>query len=66
MTNQVADTLMTVLDAHGVAVVVEASHTCMMMRGVQKQSSTTLTSAMRGTFDTDARTRGEFLSFIAR
>ncbi|MBN2886736.1 MAG: GTP cyclohydrolase I FolE [Chromatiaceae bacterium] len=66
LTNQVADALMEHLEPHGVAVVMEASHTCMMMRGVQKQQSTTVSSAMRGSFDSDARTRGEFMSFIRR
>jgi GTP cyclohydrolase I len=55
---------MSTLNPHGVAVVMEASHTCMMMRGVQKQNSTTVTSAMRGTFEEDARTRGEFMSLL--
>ncbi|MEY6433122.1 GTP cyclohydrolase I FolE [Thioalkalicoccus limnaeus] len=64
LTNQVADALMTHLGAHGVAVVIEASHTCMMMRGVQKQRSTTVSSAMRGAFQDDPRTRAEFMSFI--
>jgi GTP cyclohydrolase I len=64
LTNQVADALMAALDPHGVAVVMEASHTCMMMRGVQKQNSTTVSSAMRGTFEDDPRTRAEFMGFI--
>jgi len=64
LTNQIADALMEVLAPHGVAVVMEASHTCMMMRGVQKQNSTTVTSAMRGSFQDDARTRAEFMDFI--
>ena len=64
LTNQVADALMKHLGAHGVAVVLEASHTCMMMRGVQKQRSTTVSSAMRGSFETDPLTRSEFMSFI--
>jgi GTP cyclohydrolase I len=64
LTNQVADSLMAALSPHGVAVVMEASHTCMMMRGVQKQNSTTVTSAMRGTFEEDARTRGEFMGLL--
>jgi GTP cyclohydrolase I len=64
LTSQVADALMEHLGAHGVAVVMEASHTCMMMRGVQKQRSSTVSSAMRGTFETDPRTRSEFMSFI--
>jgi GTP cyclohydrolase I len=64
LTSQVADALMEHLGAHGVAVIIEASHTCMMMRGVQKQRSTTVTSAMRGTFESDPRTRAELMSFI--
>jgi len=64
LTNQVADALMEALNPHGVAVVMEASHTCMMMRGVQKQNSTTVSSAMRGTFEEDPRTRAEFMGFI--
>jgi GTP cyclohydrolase I len=64
LTNQVADALMAALAPHGVAVVIEASHTCMMMRGVQKQNSTTISSAMRGAFQDDARTRAEFMGFI--
>jgi len=64
LTNQVADALREHLGAHGVAVVMEASHTCMMMRGVQKQNSTTVSSAMRGTFEEDPRTRAEFMSFL--
>ncbi|KAA6184315.1 GTP cyclohydrolase I FolE [Thiohalocapsa marina] len=66
LTNQVADALMQHLGAHGVAVVMEASHTCMMMRGVQKQNSTTVSSAMRGTFEVDQRTRAEFMGFLHR
>jgi GTP cyclohydrolase I len=64
LTTQVADALMEHLGAHGVAVVMEASHTCMMMRGVQKQNSTTVSSAMRGTFEEDPRTRAEFMGFL--
>ncbi len=64
LTTQVADALMATLSPHGVAVVMEASHTCMMMRGVQKQNSTTVSSAMRGTFEDDARTRSEFMSLL--
>jgi GTP cyclohydrolase I len=61
LTNQVADALDEILDPHGVAVIMEGQHLCMMMRGVQKQESNTVTSSMRGTFRTDARTRSEFL-----
>ncbi len=64
MTSQIADALVKVLDPLGVAVVTEASHMCMMMRGVEKQGSTTRTSAMRGTFRDDARTRQEFLQAL--
>jgi GTP cyclohydrolase I len=61
LTNQVADALTDILDPHGVAVVMEGRHLCMMMRGVQKQESAMVTSAMRGTFREDPRTRNEFL-----
>jgi GTP cyclohydrolase I len=64
MTSQIADTLMEVLQPKGLAVVTEASHLCMMMRGVEKQGSTTRTSAMRGVFKEDAKTRQEFLESI--
>ncbi|NEX18620.1 MAG: GTP cyclohydrolase I FolE [Halochromatium sp.] len=66
LTSQIANALMDHLGAHGVAVVIEASHTCMMMRGVQKQNSTTVSSAMRGTFESDARTRAELMAFLDR
>jgi GTP cyclohydrolase I len=64
MTSQIADALEEVLEPAGVAVVTEASHLCMMMRGVEKQGSTTRTSAMRGAFREDARTRQEFLDAL--
>ena len=64
LTSQVADALAEVLQPRGLAVVTEASHLCMMMRGVQKQGSTTVTSAMRGVFREDARTRQEFLESV--
>jgi GTP cyclohydrolase IA len=64
MTTQIADALERVLRPKGVAVVTEASHLCMMMRGVEKQGSTTRTSAMRGIFRDDGRTRQEFLDAI--
>ncbi len=64
LTSQVADTLREVLDARGVAVVIEASHFCMMMRGVQKQNSSTVTSAMRGVFQDNAQLRQEFMQLI--
>ena len=61
LTNQVADAMTEILDPHGVGVVMEGKHLCMMMRGVQKQESNMVTSAMKGTFRSDARTRSEFL-----
>ena len=64
LTNQIAETLATKLNPLGVAVVVEATHLCMLMRGVEKQNSTAVTSAMRGVFRTDARTRMEFLDLL--
>ncbi len=60
LTDQVADAIMDVLGPHGVGVVVEAVHLCMMMRGVEKQHSKTVTSALRGCF-LDGGTRDEFL-----
>jgi GTP cyclohydrolase I len=60
LTDQVADALMRVLQPHGVGVVIEAYHLCMMMRGVEKQNSKTVTSALRGNF-LDGTTRDEFL-----
>jgi GTP cyclohydrolase IA len=64
LTTQIADALDRVLQPKGVAVVTEASHLCMMMRGVEKQGSTTRTTAMRGVFRDDGRTRQEFLEAI--
>jgi GTP cyclohydrolase I len=61
LTDQIADALMDALQPHGVGVVIEAAHFCMMMRGVEKQSSRTVTSALRGIFRDDQRTRDEFL-----
>ena len=58
---QVADALEDVLKPKGVGVVIEAVHLCMMMRGVEKQNSRTITSSLRGVFKDDARTRSEFL-----
>ena len=65
LTNQVADAIEEVLDPHGVAVVIEGSHFCMMMRGVQKQGSSMVTSAMRGGFKMNPSSRAEFMSLIA-
>jgi GTP cyclohydrolase I len=61
LTEQVANAVDEVLSPRGVGVVVEAAHLCMMMRGVEKQSSKTISSALRGSFRDDARTRSEFL-----
>jgi GTP cyclohydrolase I len=66
LTDQIADALMEVLEPRGAGVVIEASHLCMMMRGVEKQNSRTVTSALRGTFRDDPSTRGEFLRLVHR
>ena len=62
LTEQIASAIEDVLEPRGVGVVIEAAHLCMMMRGVEKQSSKTITSALRGIFRSDPRTRDEFLS----
>jgi GTP cyclohydrolase I len=64
LTEEIAGAIEEVLAPHGVGVVIEAAHLCMMMRGVEKQSSKTITSALRGTFRSDPRTRDEFLSLV--
>ena len=64
MTNQIAQVLLETLKPFGVGVVVEATHLCMAMRGVEKQRSFAVTSAMLGSFRTDARTRMEFLELL--
>jgi GTP cyclohydrolase I len=61
LTEQVAKAIEEVLEPRGVGVVIEAYHMCMMMRGVEKQNSRTITSALRGVFRDDAKTRDEFL-----
>jgi GTP cyclohydrolase I len=61
LTQQIAHAIDDVLDPKGVGVIIEASHLCMMMRGVQKQNSATVTSCLLGVFRSDQRTRGEFL-----
>lgn len=61
MTEEIAQALTDVLQPKGVGVVIEAAHLCMMMRGVQKQNSKTVTSAVRGSFRDDSMTRNEFL-----
>lgn len=65
MTQQIAETLNKYLHPIGVAVVSEAHHMCMMMRGVEKQNSSATSSAMLGVFKDDARTRAEFLNLIS-
>jgi GTP cyclohydrolase IA len=64
LTAQIAQSLMDCLEPDGVAVVVEAKHLCMMMRGVEKQNSVMKTSCLLGSFKEDARTRSEFLSLL--
>jgi len=66
MTSEIADTIKDKIDPLGVAVVIEATHLCMAMRGVEKQNSFAITSAMLGVFHRDARTRAEFLELIRR
>jgi GTP cyclohydrolase I len=66
LTTQIAEALMNALHPTGVAVVIEAKHLCMMMRGVEKQNSVMKTSSLRGVFKDDARTRSEFLSLLAQ
>ncbi|HEX8453103.1 MAG TPA: GTP cyclohydrolase I FolE, partial [Longimicrobium sp.] len=64
LTEQIASAIMDVLRPQGVGVVIEAAHLCMMMRGVEKQNSKTVTSAMKGIFREDLRTRDEFLRLV--
>ncbi|MEO5802386.1 MAG: GTP cyclohydrolase I FolE [Verrucomicrobiota bacterium] len=64
MTHEIAKTIQDLVKADGVGVVIEAQHLCMMMRGVEKQNSYAITSAMLGHFRDDARTRAEFLQLI--
>lgn len=64
LTQQIADALQKVLDPRGVAVIVEAEHLCMQMRGVEKKASFMITSAIRGVFRENQKTREEFLSLI--
>ena len=64
LTNQIADAIEEILDPHGVAVVMEGSHFCMLMRGVQKQGSSMVTSAMLGGFKNNPSSRAEFLELI--
>ena len=64
LTQEVATALQEVLDCRGVGVIADARHFCMMMRGVEKQNSKTVTSALRGAFRDDAKTRDEFLRLV--
>jgi GTP cyclohydrolase IA len=66
LTSQVADLIMNTLEPHGVGVVLEATHTCMSMRGIRKPGAVMVTSAVRGTFRTCAETRSEFMNIIKR
>ncbi|MBW4648153.1 MAG: GTP cyclohydrolase I FolE [Kastovskya adunca ATA6-11-RM4] len=64
LTRQIAEAVQTILEPQGVAIVMEATHMCMVMRGVQKPGSWTVTSAMVGCFQDDQKTREEFLNLI--
>ncbi len=64
LTCQIAEAILEQVNPHGVGVVIEAKHLCMMMRGVQKQSSTTVTSAMLGAFKENPKARAEFLDLL--
>ncbi|MBI3535718.1 MAG: GTP cyclohydrolase I FolE [Deltaproteobacteria bacterium] len=64
LTSQIAETLMKIINPLGVAVIIEAFHLCMMMRGVEKQQSYTITSSMLGVFRSNPATRQEFLSLL--
>jgi GTP cyclohydrolase I len=66
LTTEIADAIADAVNPQGVAVILEARHLCMMMRGVEKQHSATVTSAMRGVFKTQLQTRNEFLSLVRR
>jgi GTP cyclohydrolase I len=66
MTTQIANTVQEQLDPAGVGVVLEAEHLCMRMRGVEKQNSRVTTSAMLGSFQSNQKTREEFMTLIAR
>lgn len=66
LTSQIADTICEAVDPLGVAVVVEAEHLCMTMRGIKKPGSKTVTSALRGSMRADAKTRAEAMAFINR
>ena len=64
LSDQIADAIMEIIEPHGVGVLIEATHLCMAMRGVEKQNSRTVTSAVRGIFRSDLRSREEFLRLV--
>lgn len=64
MTIEIAQAVQSILQPKGVGVVADGKHLCMMMRGVQKQNSATMTSCLLGSFQTDSKTRSEFLAFV--
>ena len=64
LTSEVAETLDSVLQPKGVAVVIESIHLCMMMRGVSQQNSFAITSSLRGEFESDSKTRAEFMNLL--
>jgi GTP cyclohydrolase I len=66
LTTQIAEAISEATEPQGVAVILEAQHLCMMMRGIEKQESSTVTSAMLGVFKTQLQTRNEFLSLVRR
>jgi GTP cyclohydrolase I len=66
LTRQIADAIQDAIEPQGVAVVIEAKHLCMMMRGIEKQMSSTITSAMLGAFNKQSRTRQEFLTLLRK
>lgn len=66
MTREIAETIQEAIDPHGVAVVTQADHMCIMMRGVEKQHSKTTSSCMLGAFREDPKSRSEFLSLIGK
>ena len=66
LTNQIAEALQDTLKPHGVAVVIEATHLCMQMRGIEKQNSVVTTSALFGSFREDERSRNEFLHLVGQ